>query len=187
MSNTQMILLLAVVAMLTLLAGWWVVGSRRTQLKERFGPEYDRAVRDAKTPLAAESDLLARTRRVSRYRIRPLSSDEHRDFSQRWRVVQARFVDDPSGALAAADVLVTGLMEARGYPTSDFDRRTEDLSVDHAPVLHHYREAHAIAEQHARQAVSTERLRQAIVHYRALFEDLLQVQQPQQQPERIQA
>jgi hypothetical protein len=186
MTNTQTILILAVLAVATLLAAWWIVVTRRKQLKEQFGPEYDRVVREAGTPLRAESELLARERRVSRYKVRPLTPDEHRDFTERWRRVQARFVDDPSGALAASDRLVTELMEARGYPTSDFNRRTEDLTVDHASVIDHYRDAHTIAERHARQPVATEELRQALIHYRALFDDLLEVQ-PEKHRERIQA
>jgi hypothetical protein len=161
------------------LLAWWVLASRRKQLKDQFGPEYDRALEAAGSPLRAESELQARAKRVHRYDIRPLTSAEHHTFSDRWRLVQAKFVDDPAAAVAEGDRLVTELMNTRGYPMSDFARRAEDLSVDHANVVHHYREAHGIAERHQRQAASTEDLRQALIHYRALFDDLLEVHVPE--------
>jgi hypothetical protein len=173
--DAQMIVVVVVVAVAALLVVWWLVTSRRKQLKAKFGPEYDRAVRDAGNPLRAESELQARAKRVARYQIRPLTRDEHYDFSERWRYVQAKFVDDPGAAVSEADVLVGELMNVRGYPVSDFAHRVEDVSVDHANVVHHYREAHGIAERHARQDASTEELRQAVIHYRVLFDDLLEV------------
>jgi hypothetical protein len=152
---------------------------RRVALKARFGPEYDRVVHEVGSPRRAESALEARARRVTKYDIRALQPDESVRFSDRWRGVQARFVDDPAAAVSEADTLVTELMTTRGYPMSDFDQRAEDLSVDHSAVVHHYRHAHAIAMKHAQSGTSTEDLRQAIVHYRALFDDLLDVQEPE--------
>jgi hypothetical protein len=149
---------------------------RRKTLKQRFGSEYDLAVQTVGSPMRAESELEARARRVDKYRIHPLSPDDGVRFSTAWRQVQSRFVDDPDGAVREADRLVTDLMYTRGYPMNEFDRRAEDLSVDHPEVVSHYREAHAIAErQTSRGSVTTEDLRQAVMHYRALFEDLLEV------------
>jgi hypothetical protein len=182
MNNTTLLLL--IVAAL-LVATVVFLMRRRTQLKARFGPEYDRAVAAAGNPLKAEAELDARAKRVSRYHIRPLSADEGSKYINAWRLLQARFVDDPSGAVNEADRLVTDLMAHRGYPMAEFDRLAEDLSVDHPRVVNHYREAHAIAARQAesRSALSTEDLRQAVMHYRALFEDLLEIATtPQRRP-----
>jgi hypothetical protein len=182
--TTTTMMLIVVVGLLAAIAVLWVAmaARRRAQLRERFGPEYERTVRDVGDPRKAEALLDARARRVSKYTIRPLSADEHNRFHSDWQRLQARFVDDPAGAVAEADVLVAELMATRGYPTSDFDRRAEDVSVDHPAVVNHYREAHAIAVRHAREGASTEELRNAIVHYRALFEDLLDVREPVRKP-----
>jgi hypothetical protein len=179
MSDTAVLAIVVVIGVLIMGAiVWQMTARRRVQLKEKFGPEYDEAVRVAGTPQRAEAVLVDRAKRVSRYEIRPLSEEEAHRFLSEWRVVQSRFVEDPTAAVADADALVTTLMTARGYPMSEFDRRAEDLSVDHANVVHHYREGHAIAARHARDGASTEDLRQAVVHYRALFEDLLEVPEP---------
>lgn len=182
MTNTTLILIVAVVVAAIVVLWFGYASRKRAQLKARFGPEYDRTVRDVGNPRKAEALLDARAKRVSRYSIRPLSPEEHARFLAAWRQVQARFVDDPAGAVADADVLVADLMDTRGYPTSDFDHRAEDVSVDHPAVVAHYREAHHIAVRHARAGTSTEELRKAIVHYRALFDDLLDVQQPVRKP-----
>jgi hypothetical protein len=178
MTNTSLIVVVVVIAAAAA-AVLAYLARRRATLRARFGPEYDRAVKDAGSPGRADALLEARAKRVTTYRIHPLGRDESVAFSNRWRQVQSQFVDDPAGAVAAADALVTELMTARGYPMSEFDRRAEDLSVDHASVVHHYRHGHAIAVQHARQGASTEDLRQAVVHYRALFDDLLEVREPE--------
>ncbi len=176
MSNAEIVLIVAaiLVVALALFLIW-----RHERLKARFGPEYDRAVR-AKGAWRGESELEHRARRVSRYHIRPLSPDEISRFSTAWRQVQARFVDDPGAAVSEADSLVTDLMASRGYPMADFEHRAEDISVDHPNVVSHYREAHGIASRlaGAPRASSTEELRQAVVHYRALFEELLEVAAP---------
>ena len=175
MTNTTLIAIVAVVAIAAILIAWTIVDRRkRERLKSKFGPEYDRTLRDAGGPRKAESILERREHRVSKYRIRPLAPDESRHFTDAWRRVQALFVDDPDAAVNQAHALVTELMTTRGYPMTDFERQTEDLSVDHAGVVHHYREARAIVDRHARKDASTEDLRQALVHYRALFEDLLE-------------
>lgn len=176
MSNTQIIL---IVALIVIAAVVLFLLQRHERLKKRFGPEYDRAVRE-KGALRAESELEHRAKRVSRYHIHPLAPDESSRFSTAWRQLQSRFVDDPQGAVSEADGLVTDLMAQRGYPMAEFDQRAEDLSVDHPNVVTHYREAHLIASKSAGapRAVSTEDLRQAVVHYRALFEELLEVATP---------
>lgn len=182
MTTTTMIFI--VVGVLAAIAVLWyaLTARKRAQLRAQFGPEYERTLKDVGNPRKAEALLDARARRVSRYAIRALTRDEHDRFLSAWQRVQARFVDDPAGAVAEADALVAELMATRGYPTSDFDRRAEDVSVDHPAVVDHYREAHAIAVRHAREGVSTENLRHAIVHYRALFDDLLDVREPVRKP-----
>lgn len=180
MTNTTLIAIVAVVAIAAVVVAWIFVERRkRTLLKARFGPEYERTVHEAGTPRKAESLLERREKRVSTYRIRRLTPEELRDFTDTWRRVQAMFVDDPDTAVSEADTLVTELMTTRGYPTTDFERQAEDLSVDHAGVIHHYREARVISDRHARKEASTEELRQALVHYRALFDDLLETAEPE--------
>jgi hypothetical protein len=169
--------LVIVVAALALV---WFYGQRRRrqQLRERFGPEYDRTVQAVGTADRAEAVLAEREKRVSGYHIRTLGEAERGRFSEAWRQAQSTFVDDPGSAVVEADRLVTEVMVARGYPMADFDRRAEDLTVDHPNVVHHYRAAREIAASHARGAASTEDLRQALVHYRALFADLLDTRDP---------
>jgi hypothetical protein len=174
MDNSALIVLVVVVA-LAVVAGLYFY-DRRRRLRQQFGPEYERAVREAGGTARAEAELAKRAKRVGKYDIRPLSPEDGLRFSTAWRQLQARFVDDPAGAVNEADRLVTDLMEKRGYPMADFDRRVEDLSVDHANVVTHYREAHHIVtSQPDPRRVSTEDLRQAVQHYRALFEDLLDI------------
>ena len=167
---------LIVLAVLVALGVVWI-GSRRQRtqrLTEQYGPEYQRAVEAAGDPRAAERDLEARSQRVKGYEIRALSVDERDRYIASWTETQAHFVDDPSGAISQADVLVQDVMGARGYPMVDFDQRAADISVDHPHVVEEYRAAHEVAERHASGGVETEDLRQAMVHYRALFQDLLE-------------
>jgi hypothetical protein len=180
MTNTTLIAIVAVVAIAAVVVAWmYIERRRRERLRTRFGPEYDRTLRDAGGPRRAESILEKREKRVSQYRIRMLTAEEHRRFSDAWRRLQAMFVDDPSTAVSEGHTLVTELMSVRGYPMTDFERRAEDLSVDHPTVVQHYRDARALADRHARKAASTEDLRQALVHYRALFVDLLERAEPE--------
>lgn len=146
---------------------------RKAKLQQEFGPEYDRAVREV-GPKRADTELLAREKRVARFSLRPLTADEWQSFTDRWQSVQSRFVDDPVGSVADADELVDRLMAARGYPMSDFEQRAADLSVGHAIVVENYRAAHAIAMRHRAGQATTEDLRNAFIHYRALFTELLQ-------------
>jgi hypothetical protein len=154
--------------------GWYLWSRRRSeQLRSRFGPEYDRTVHEAGDVRKAEASLQARAKRVERLQIRPLTPEEASRFSAAWQQVQAQFVDDPKGAITEADRLVGEVMTARGYPVADFDQRVEDISVDHPDVVMNYRAARDIALEHERGHASTEDLRQAMVHYRSLFRDLL--------------
>lgn len=147
---------------------------RRTDvLKERFGGEYERTVKEAGGPTKAEAILQEREKRVDKFDIRPLSEESRPRFIAAWRDVQARFVDSPADAITRADVLLGEVMEARGYPVADFEQRSADLSVDHGDVVQNYRAAHGIAVRHAQGKASTEDLRQAMIHYRALFDDLV--------------
>jgi len=171
-NRTLIIVAVAIAVAIAALAWLYLARQRRERLRARFGPEYDRAVRDVGAE-RAEAVLTERAKRVSSYHIRELNAEERGRFSEAWRRVQARFVDDPAAAVTEADLLVNDLMTTRGYPMGDFDRRAEDLTVDHADVVSNYRQARDIAARHARKEASTEDLRQALVHYRALFADLL--------------
>ncbi len=165
----------AVIVVLALAAVAWVYSQRqrREKLRAHFGPEYDRAVREAGSPEKAESILADRSRRVKELRIHPLSHEQAEKFAVEWRRVQAMFVDDPNGAVVAADRLVTEMMTARGYPIEDFDARAADLSVQHPRVVDNYRTARAVASRRERGEAATEEMRQAVVNYRSLFDDLL--------------
>jgi len=148
--------------------------ARTKKLRSQFGPEYDRLVRERGSALTAERELEHRAKRVEKFQIRPLSRDECDQFARDWRATQERFVDDPRGALAEADSLVHNAMKSQGYPIGgEFDERVADLSVDHPRVVEHYRAGHEIAVRDTRNRASTEDLRVAMTHYRALFEDLL--------------
>jgi hypothetical protein len=145
------------------------------RLKTRFGAEYERTVERAGGRSKAEAELRQREARVAKLDIRPLPAEEARRFSQAWSGLQGRFVDNPKGAVVQADKLVRELMTARGYPMGDFERRASDISVDHPGVVDAYRSAQVIAAKDARGEADTEELRKAIVHYRTLFADLLEV------------
>ena len=165
----------------------WITLSRvRSQrLRQRFGPEYERTVRTEGNVRKAEAELEARAKRVASLQIRPLSASDAQRFDAAWRAVQARFVDDPRGAVTEADRLVGEVMAVRGYPVGDFEQRVADVSVDHPDVVMNYRAAREIALQHAEGKATTEDLRQAMVHYRALFRDLLEtVKNDIREPER---
>ena len=168
---------IAVVALLIVAAA--ILSSRRRRsahLKDRFGREYDRTIEAKGDRSKAEADLAEREKRVEKLHIRPLETSERRDFIDRWTEVQARFVDDPARAVAFADALLGDVMKARGYPVSDFEQRAGDISVDHPVVVEHYHKAHEIAVRHGRGEATTEDLRQAMIHYRALFDNLVGAQ-----------
>ena len=151
---------------------------RRQHLRNRFGPEYDKTVRAVGTTGRAEALLEERERRVEKLQIRPLVREQADAFAHEWRRVQARFVDDPDGAVKAADRLVSEVMAARGYPLEDFDTRAADLSVNHSRFVDNYRTARGLALRRSRGEAGTEELRQAVVNYRALFDDLLEIDEP---------
>ncbi len=167
--------IVVVVALAALLAiAWVLVRKQRTiNLRKRFGPEYDRTVSES-GPQRAESVLLEREKRVQKFSMRELSAEERERFLTEWRMVQSHFVDDPQAAVGEADLLVDRLMQARGYPTSDFDQRAADISVSHPGVVDNYRAAHQIALRHQQGQASTEDLRNAVIYYRSLFDELLQ-------------
>jgi hypothetical protein len=146
---------------------------RTAELRERFGPEYDRAVEAHGNAARAERDLASRERRVERFHFRDLTEAERATFGAAWERIQAQFVDDPAGAAVGANELIAEVMRARGYPTDDFEHQAEDLSVDHAAVIQHYRAAMTLTQASRDGAPHTEELRQALVHYRTLFADLL--------------
>jgi Tfp pilus assembly protein PilX len=146
--------------------------NRRRRLRARFGPEYDRAVSD-QGRRDAEAELAERERRVRQLDIRPLTPTARAQYTSEWTAVQEQFVDAPSAAVTGALSLVTAVMRDRGYPTEGFDQTVADLSVEHAATLDHYRAAHDISQRAVSGAASTEELRQAMIHYRALFADLL--------------
>lgn len=174
MPDITLVLVIAVVVLLGIVA-WLTIQRQKTQqLRTRFGREYDRAVEAAGSRRDAETDLANRARRVEEFDIRPLDPADRQRYADEWRRLQGRFVDDPTGAIRGADDLINQVLEARGYPMEDFGRRVDDLSVDHGDVVEHYRVAHRIAEQTRGVAMAdTESLRQALVHYRALFTSLL--------------
>jgi type II secretory pathway pseudopilin PulG len=174
-----MLIVIAVVVILAIVTlAWLYVRKRRSTtagLKQKFGSEYDRAVLAHGSERKAESKLEDREKRVEKLQIRDLNSTEHERYSKRWASIQSGFVDSPKGAVTEADDLVSSVMEARGYPVSDFDQRAADISVDHPRVVENYRSAHGIALRVGKEQATTEDLRTAMIHYRALFEELVQV------------
>jgi hypothetical protein len=165
---------LVFIAIAGLIVALSAVRRRRTdRLKQQFGPEYDRTVAETGEQQTAERELLARKRKRDKLDIRPLTPDALQAYSHRWRQVQTAFVDSPSSALDDADRLLTEVMRERGYPVDDFERRAADISVDHPAIVENYRSAHAIYRADRSGNVTTEKQRQAFVHYRALFGTLL--------------
>lgn len=172
--SSDLLIIVAVAAILIAVGGWFLYNKRRSeQLRTRFGSEYDRQVEEQGSRSKAEADLAEREKRVSKLTIQPLSPADQDRFLDRWTKVQATFVDDPERSIDYADALVAEAMSARGYPVSDFEQRAGDISVDHPNVVQHYRAGHDIAVRHSRGEASTDDLRQALIHYRALFEELV--------------
>ena len=178
MSSTVLFLIVAGVLIIAALVVAGVIyhqqqSRRRHYLRERFGPEYDRLVAATGSSRTAERELEARAQRAAAFHIRALSAEERAGFSTRWQQVQAEFVDNPKASLSHADDLLGEVMGARGYPVQDFEQRAADLSVDHPVVVQHYHAAHGIALRHRQGQTTTEDLRQAMIHYRALFQELV--------------
>lgn len=172
-SNSTLYIIVAVVVVAIIIA---IVASQRarsSRLQKRFGPEYDRVVEQTGDRGAAERELAQREARVRKFHIEELPAGARDRYTEEWRTVQSRFVDKPKDALVDADRLVTSVMRDRGYPMENFDQRVADISADHPQVVENYRAAHDIAARSERGEVTTEDLRVAMVHYRALFTDLL--------------
>jgi hypothetical protein len=176
--DPKILAIIIAVIVVVVIAAVLLASRRKAALRDRFGPEYDRTVRERGSERAAQSVLADREKRVDKFHIRDLDPAERERFNERWHTVQSRFVDDPKGAVIEADDTVQLLMATRGYPMSDFDQRAADLSVDHPHVVEHYRAAHNISIRHRRGEASTEDLRQAMIHYRSLFEELLNGRKP---------
>ena len=177
--DTQSMAILAVVVLAIIAVGAWLYSRKKhsERLAQRFGPEYGRAVHEMGSRTKAESELRAREKRVEKFNIMPLAPADAERFSREWMALQGRFVDNPKGVLMEADQLVRELMLKRGYPMGDWERQAADISVDHPAVVDHYRAAQAIAMRDRRGEADTEELRRAVVHYRALFDELLEVRQ----------
>ena len=172
----------AVVALLAVAV--WLLSQKRKQsarLQKRFGPEYSRTVGELGGRTKAESELKAREKRVEHFSITPLSPAEAARFSQAWSALQSRFVDTPQGVVVQAEQLVRELMIKLGYPMGDFERRAADISVDHPAVVENYRAAQTIAARDQRGEADTEELRKAVVHYRILFDEMLDVTEARQE------
>ncbi|HEY2049694.1 MAG TPA: hypothetical protein VGH03_10140 [Caulobacteraceae bacterium] len=172
--NTTAIVI-AVVVVVVLLVAAFLIWRRREQtgkLRDQFGPEYARAVEQTGSRTKAEAELRERQARVSALPLRDLSAQDRARFGDAWTRVQAEFVDDPPAAVVHADVLLGDVMKTRGYPVADFDQRAADISVDHPVVVENYRAAHDIALRHMSGQATTEDLRQAMIHFRRLFEEL---------------
>jgi hypothetical protein len=168
-------IVIAVVAVLVIGAlVWFAMRNRRTeQLREQFGPEYERTLAQAGDRRDAESELAERRARREDLEIRPLDPASRRRYAEQWRDVQTRFVDEPAAALTQANGLVLMVMRERGYPTEDFEQRAADVSVDHPQVVENYRAANAISERVGSDQASTEDMRRGLVYYRSLFAELL--------------
>lgn len=173
MSSMQIAIVVILVVVVLFLAAGSVFLLRHRALRARFGPEYDRVVSEQDSRGAGERELRERERRHAELDLRPLDPSSRKRYAAAWEEIQVCFIDAPDQAVGKADALVTELIAERGYPTGEFDQRVADLSVEHARPLDHYRAAHDIHQANERGEAPTEQLRQALVHYRALFADLL--------------
>ncbi|MGW7410503.1 hypothetical protein ACWGI9_43750 [Streptomyces sp. NPDC054833] len=172
-TGTLLAIIIAIVVVLALAAVAVSLMRRRRHLRDRFGPEYERTVEGSDSRLAAERELRERERRHDALDIKPLPPVSRDRYTQDWSSVQQEFVDRPEDAVHDADRLVTSLMHDRGYPTEGFDQQMKDLSVEHGRTLEHYRAAHEVESLSSNHQATTEQLRGAMMHYRALFDELL--------------
>ncbi len=176
LSTQTLALVIAAAVILVGLIAWLAWNKHQsTRLRQRFGPEYEATVKRLGSRAKAEGELKRRERRVAKFEIVPLPPAEVTRFSQAWTRLQGSFVDDPKGVLIEADQLVRELLLKRGYPVADFDLRAADISVDHPVVVDNYRASQRIVSLDQRGEASTEDLRKAVVHFRALFDELLGV------------
>jgi hypothetical protein len=187
MRNPDLMWTIIIVALVAAVIVAAVASRRRARvrsggLRRRFGPEYDRTVQELGSQARAERELAARERRVERIRFQELSDADRARFESRWTRIQANFVDDPAAAVAEANELIKEVMRARGYPADGFEQRVADLSVEHPGVVDHYRAARVLFDENRKDPTHTEELRQAVVHYRVIFADLLQEQGTQLPP-----
>lgn len=174
LTPTQIAILVAIVVVVVgAIVAVYLQRRRTEKLRHHFGPEYDRAVAEGGDRRVAEARLEERTERVKKLHLRPLTAEDRARYTEQWNRVQAHFVDAPAGAVAEADQLLGDLMATCGYPVGDFEQRAADISVEHPTVTQNYRSAHEIALRQAKGQASTEDLRRAMIHYRALFEDLV--------------
>jgi hypothetical protein len=175
MNTTTLIIIFGVILIAVVgIAAVIFLRKRKTErLRTRFGPEYARVVQESGSRRQGEVGLQEREKRVEGFAIRPLAPSDRELYIASWRKVQAQFVDDPKGSVTQADQLLGDVMSTRGYSVSDFEQRSADISVDHPLVVENYRAAHEIAVRHARGQAGTEDLRQAMIHYRTLFDELV--------------
>jgi hypothetical protein len=173
LTTSQIVLIVGLLIAAAIVIYIAVQRRRSERLRQRFGPEYERAVAEGGDRRRAEAKLAERAERVKSYHLRTLAAADRANFLEAWNRVQAQFVDNPSAAVASADNLLGQVLAARGYPVSDFEQRAADISVDHPSVVQNYRTAHDIAVRHTRGEAGTEDLRKAIIHYRNLFEELV--------------
>ncbi len=174
LTTNQIIAIVAVVALAVIVIIVWEFNRHRTKrLRAQFGPEYERTVAEVGRRSKAEARLAERSERVHKFDIRPLTPDERTRYVDEWGRVQAHFVDAPAGAVAEADQLLGDVMATCGYPVGNFEQRAADISVDHPVVTQNYRTAHEIALRQASGQATTEELRRAMIHYRALFDELV--------------
>lgn len=172
--ETQTLAIVAIVVVAALLLIWLLMQKRRSgALRDKFGEEYDRTVHERGGRGKAEADLIEREKRVKELDIRPLGPEERKRFTGEWQEAKALFVDNPNEAISRSDRLLANVMKTRGYPMSDFEHRHADLTVEHGDVARHYLSGHEIADRATRGEASTEDLRQAMQHYEALFDDLV--------------
>jgi hypothetical protein len=173
MTQTQIALVVIAVIAIVAVVALVVMRRRSAKLRARFGPEYDRVVAEKGNRFKAEAQLESVEKRVKSYSLQPLSATDRDRFQHAWRKIQATFVDDPARALSEADQLIGTVMLARGYPPNDFENRAAEISVDHATVIENYRAGHDIAVLHSQRQATTEDLRKGMIHYRALFDELM--------------
>lgn len=173
LTPAQIGIIVAVIVIIIGVVVFYLQRRRSEKLRQHFGPEYDRALAEGKDRRRAEADLEQRAERVKKFHLRPLAAEDKARFTEQWDRVQAHFVDAPAGAVAEADQLLGDIMATCGYPVGDFEQRAADISVDHPVVTQNYRAAHDIAIRQAKGQASTEDLRRAMIHYRALFEELV--------------
>jgi hypothetical protein len=181
LSNPVLIICAAVIVMIIVLGGVFYIRMRKKAsagLRTRFGPEYDRAVVAHGSERKAEAKLADRETRVEGLKIRELGATERTRFIADWQAVQSRFVDHPKGSVTEADELISALLVARGYPVAEFDRRAADISVNHPRLVEYYRSAHGVAVRLSKNEASTEELRTAMIEYRSLFDELVEVRLP---------